>query len=117
MPLKNEMYEEMTLSVFKATTNGKIVEALLIIVPVLSIIISYKLGINIILALILGFFTRSILGAISDIIISKVFRLDKQFAWLVSTHEGLDHLQKIGVTVERIEEIKKELGLDAIDKL
>ena len=114
MSLKKQMYEDLTLKMFRSTKAGKFVELLLLVIPLSLIFVYHQFGLHIIFAVILGFLTRSILGALVDILVSKFFRIDKQIEWLTQTTDGLAELKRRGVNIEQIHSFEKEVGLDVI---
>ena len=108
--------ENVTSNLFNQTTQGKIFTAILRILGIASMFIyHYYFKINI-FSIILGFLTYSILGALFDIAIGKLFRLDKQFNWLTKTPKGIEFLKSKGLTKEQIEEFKKESGVSFLIK-
>jgi len=109
--------ENVTSNLFNQTTQGKIFTAILRILGIASMFIyHYYFKINIFFSIILGFLTYSILGALFNIAIGKLFRLDKQFNWLTKTPEGLEFLKSKEVTEEQVEELKKESGVSFLTK-
>src|SRR3989344_851132 len=114
--LKIKGLERTTSNLFNQTIQGRVFTILIRILGIISIFIYYYFGINIFFSIILGFLTYSILGALFDIAIGKLFRLYKQFNWLTKTPKGIEFLKSKGLTKEQIEEFKKESGVSFLIK-
>ena len=111
--------ENITSNLFNKTPNGRVINTFIHILGIVSIFFYYNIlninfVLNVIISLILGFLTHSILGALLDIFVGKFFRIDKQINWLLKTPEGQKYLEEKGATKEDVEKLKNELGLNIL---
>ena len=111
--------ENITSNLFNKTPNGRVINTFIHILGIVSIFFYYNIlninfVLNVIISLILGFLTHSILGALFDIFVGKFFRIDKQINWLLKTPEGQKYLEEKGATKEDVEKLKNELGLNIL---
>ena len=109
--IRRKALENQTSLLFHKTTKGRIVELVVILSGIGGIFLYYNLGFNIVFSIILGFITYSIVGAILDTIIGKLFRIDKQIEWLKNTPEGRDFVEKSGYVGDDVDNAKRDLGL------
>lgn len=109
--------ENMSRNLLKTTPRGRIILGVYFLIAFGSIFLyAMVFKFSIWLSLLFALITWIVVKYLGNKIVMKVYRIDKQYYWLLNTPEGLDEMKKKGMTDEQIAELRKEVEGDVMYK-